>query len=271
MRNLNGSLLRIVPLFTLAIVWTTSDASAQSKSLFGSSSILSSGSSSSATTMGTGTFGSSLGTTAGTGSMTSGLGTTGNSLGASGGYTFGSASTTTGFNQQGMVGSTNRAGSTQGRFLGAAATSGQGQLGLGGQNRAGMNQLGLGATGQAGRGNTGRGRNANQNQNMQGLNQAGRTTRAGNVKTTLRPQQRVAFDYAPPTEATTQRSLQAQFSGERSGASLKGVDVNLENGVAVLRGSVDSDESRKLAAIMARLEPGVSKVRDELVVPPTAK
>ena len=40
------------------------------------------------------------------------------------------------------------------------------------------------------------------------------------------------------------------------------------NGVVILRGKVGSEDQKKLAAAMARLEPGVREVRNELVVSP---
>jgi hypothetical protein len=207
-----------------------------------------------------------------TGSTSGGFGST---TGTSGGFGTTSAGATggTGIQTQGMVGTTNRAGSTGNRFLGSNQTGTQGQTG--GANRTGTNQQGLGATGQAGRGQTGRNRNGQQNQaNMQGQqNQFGARGRAGNAKSVLRPQQRVAFEYDVPTAVDTQAVLNSRFSGSTgSPAALQGVAVAVNDaGVVTLRGTVESEDARKLAAILARLEPGVKSVQDELVVQPKAK
>lgn len=270
MRSRNRSLIRIVAVLATTIAWTASDATAQSRSLFGSSSIMSS-SGGASNSSSTGSFGSSMGSTAGGfgstqgggGSTTSGVGTT--ALGTTANL---------GFSQQGMVGTANRSGTgTSGRFIGgnqAGGQQGQSQFGQGGQNRTGQNQFGLGATGQAGRGATGRGRNPNQQnqQNMQGMNQGARGRAGGSNTSTLRPQQRVAFDYAVPPSTETQVVLQNRFNSVRTGPGIKGLNVAFDDGVVTLRGNVDSEESRKLATMLARLEPGVRTVKDELVVQP---
>lgn len=267
MPRLNGSFLWIVAMAATTTVGISSDANAQSRSLFGNSSIMSS-SQGGARSSSTGSFGSSMGSTGGLGSMQGGMGTT-----SGVGTTAIGSTANLGFNQQGMVGTTNRSGTGTGsRFIGGNATGGQGQnqLGLGGQNRLGQNQFGLGATGQAGRGTTGRGRNPNQpnQQNMQGMSQVGRNQNLRSMTSTLRPQQRVAFDYTLPTQAETQLSLESRFESVRTAAKIRRLDVSVADGVVTLRGTVDSEDSRKLATILARLEPGVSSVNDELVVQP---
>jgi hypothetical protein len=268
---LNRSLFRCVAVSAIAALGLTTDAFAQSRSLFGTSSIMSS-SQGGARSTSTGSFGSSMSGTGGFGSTQGGMGST-SSVGTS---ALGSTANL-GFNQQGMVGTAGRSSTgTGGRFIGGNTTGGQlgqNQLGLGGQNRLGQNQLGLGATGQAGRGNTTRGRNnPNQpnQQNMQGLNQAGRGRAGGNTTSTLRPQQRVAFEYTVPSAPETQAVLKGRFESVRTGPKISGVDVSYADGIVTLRGTVDSEDSRKLATLLARLEPGVRTVNDELVVQPAA-
>lgn len=97
--------------------------------------------------------------------------------------------------------------------------------------------------------------------------------RTGTAKSILRPQQRVAFDYELPTVPETQSTLSARYTGKAgSRAALQGVEVAIgDGGVVTLRGTVESDDARKLAAILARLEPGVKTVQDELVVQPKTK
>ncbi len=59
----------------------------------------------------------------------------------------------------------------------------------------------------------------------------------------------------PPVTATV-----ARIGGIRS------VEVTIENGVAVLRGVAESEEARRLATLIVKLEPGVRQVRNEMRV-----
>ena len=85
----------------------------------------------------------------------------------------------------------------------------------------------------------------------------------------VRPQQRIAFEYPARTTAeigTSVRTQMTQIAGRRE--SLRGVRVETgANGLVTLRGQVETEDARKLAAVMARLEPGVREVRNELTIP----
>ena len=59
----------------------------------------------------------------------------------------------------------------------------------------------------------------------------------------------------PPVVATIER-----IGGVRS------IDVTIRDGVAVLRGVVETEEAKRLAGLIVKLEPGVRQVRNELRV-----
>lgn len=74
------------------------------------------------------------------------------------------------------------------------------------------------------------------------------------------------FQYEPPAPTTVATTLQTRL--EKAGLPGVGgeVQVLLEGDTVVLRGSVPSGYQRLLAENLARLEPGVRQVRNELVV-----
>jgi hypothetical protein len=93
----------------------------------------------------------------------------------------------------------------------------------------------------------------------------------------LRPQQRLGFTYNRLTPDAIETSLTARFT--RIAEATPPVDAAPptpqqirmdvdDQGVLTLRGTVESASARKLAEVMARLEPGVRKVVNELDVQP---
>lgn len=132
---------------------------------------------------------------------------------------------------------------------------------IGGNQRA--NQSGGGAANRQ-FGNRG----AGQNRSNAGLN-----TKTGGSKSSrrvIRPRQRVAFSYPRHNDTNMSSSLKSQMrriGSLDSGYRLAGVQVSVDaQGVATLSGYVDSFGSKKLAAILAQLEPGVRSVKNGLVV-----
>lgn len=84
----------------------------------------------------------------------------------------------------------------------------------------------------------------------------------------MRIPQRIAFSFPAVAPAAITLSLQSQFT--KLQARLTGVVVTAtEPGHVVLRGSVESEQARQLAAAVARLEPGVRHVTNELEVSST--
>jgi osmotically-inducible protein OsmY len=89
------------------------------------------------------------------------------------------------------------------------------------------------------------------------------------VKGVLRPQQRINFQYTPPATMVVATQIGTRFQGLERMPAMRSINVSpTPNGVVILRGKVGSEDHKKLAAAMARLEPGVREVRNELVVSP---
>jgi hypothetical protein len=151
------------------------------------------------------------------------------------------------------------------------AINGAGGAGLGG-NAQGRNSLGGGRGGQAGfgrqsfaRSNRNFGRD-DDNRNFgsigQGMNGLGAASRV------VRPQQRIAFPYNPRPVEQVHTSLQTTLTklpDERFQTMT--MQIN-SSGVLTLRGTVASEDDRKLAEALARLEPGVRDVTNEITVQP---
>jgi hypothetical protein len=171
---------------------------------------------------------------------------------------------------QGFVGQGNANGFIGGQRNAAGGQAGQGQRqgGMGGQAGnpfAGLQGLG-GQGGNGGRGQNGRGNN---NNNQGGGNNFGGLGGGANSNRIIRPQHRVAFTYTPVATDAIVTRLQTQFqeSNVLGEAPLSGVTVHLDaEGRAILRGTVDSAETRDVADALIRLEPGVRSVVNELTV-----
>ena len=168
-------------------------------------------------------------------------------------------------------------------FVGGSDNSGR----FVGQSQAGrqqINQANLGGM-RGGQGN-GRGQNNNggngnnPNQNANGGGFGGSTPVA--PQRVIRPQQRVAFTYPSPPPAKTTASINNRFQTLASqiprGAANRGISNRMElkgvtvqtpvAGEVVLKGTVTTEDARKLAGIMAKLEPGVRSVRNDITVEP---
>ena len=171
----------------------------------------------------------------------------GNNL--SGGQTTGNAFRTSGANgQQQSVNGQNRNAQGNANRLG--------QSGLGrGNNRLGQNGLGRG------------GRNQNQNINSIGNGQGNNAEPQAQVR--IRPQ--ISFNYSTRPTPTVNSAIQTQFTRiTRRGSDFSNIDFELgDAGVVVLRGTVPSDQTARLAAALVRLEPGVRTVRNELQTVPS--
>lgn len=192
--------------------------------------------------MGTSAFGSSG--QAGRGG-TAGLGGGGQSLGT---------------NNGGFVGRNNN---NIGRVIGSNQRGGQ-QQGQGGRNNQ-FNQ----AQGNRNRNRNTAGRNSGgQNFNNSGGNGGGFSGGQNQNQRVIRPQQRVAFTYRQPTPQATTQVLTTRFNKLDKRKDFDGITVHAAGAVVTLRGEVNSEAARRLAAMIAGLEPGVRKVQNELVVKP---
>lgn len=167
---------------------------------------------------------------------------------------------------QGLSGSTGGAGGMAaplrverqaGDFVGAdsrdlpnlfSAMSGAGNLNRGfqsgmlsgGQNRTtGANQPNNSRTGRAGSGRT-----------------------AGEIRTTMR----VGFDYTRPAPDAIASKLTALLEKSTRIQTRSALDISVQDGTAILRGAVATEHDRVLIEQLARLEAGVWRVQNELVV-----
>lgn len=87
-------------------------------------------------------------------------------------------------------------------------------------------------------------------------------------RTTIVPRHRIAFEFSARKAATISDQLQAQLqnlTARRPGFARIQVQVDA-NGRVKLQGQVSSEGTRKLVAILVRLEPGVRGVQNELSV-----
>ena len=146
-----------------------------------------------------------------------------------------------------------------GLFGGQSNRSGGGGLNAGGMLQGLSNLFGGGRQGQGGRG----GQNGGNSQNQRRM--------------TYRPQRSVAFDVpAVASEAQAANVVQTyrQSAARTRGVKLaSGANINAQSqgGTLVLSGRVSSAHDKALAERIALLEPGVSKVRNDLVVESNAQ
>lgn len=258
----------LIPLAVLGLAITLTDgAAAQSGSLFGSG-----GNAGGGANQSSGGSGSLFGSSGG-GSQGGGLNNSGGQPGASGNMSgpqlnqLGSIS-----GQVGQGGFTGR-NSSQG-FVGQRNAGQGGQAGRGQGNQSGNQFAGLqGVGGTAGRGQGGQGRQGGRN----GQGAAGDSSNgfsgmsgAGSSSTrVIRPQHRVAFTYTPVPQQTIVSRLQAHLQqlDDSSVGALAGLTVDIDPaGKAVVRGEVDTDETRGLVEALIRIEPGVTAVVNEVTV-----
>ena len=239
---LSRSLVAVVGCFAFA--GAASDVLAQQNSMFGASSPTSGSNG-----MGTASTGASFQSSA---FPTSAFPTGGASLTGAGGL-----GAQQGVGGQAGMGATGQQsgllGMTSGPLIGTGAPAGQTTTGQTGQmpNRAG----------QQNRNNANRRTGQNRNQTTQAGAGAG-----NQQKTTVRPQMVVAFDHPRPDAESTQLAIATRFDKLASKTQFKGIEVESDGNTVILRGEVDSVRTSKLATILARMEPGVKSVRNELTV-----
>jgi hypothetical protein len=217
-------------------------------------------------------FGSNAGQSQNTGSQTSGSQTTSSNFGSSntpfGGLVSGGQQAQSGTPFSGSTMQSGIFGGTTGNLLGAATmtnlfTQGQNQGG-GGAAQFGGNQFG-GGFNNFGMGGLGRGGNLG-NRNNQRLRGGG-----GNSQIVYRTQLTLGFNYPQTTDTRLTQRLERQLDHPQlrpvGGASPQVAMVATDQGtVAVLRGTVATQEDRLLAEQIALLDPGISAVRNELMV-----
>jgi len=151
-------------------------------------------------------------------------------------------------------------GSNRVGFNNAGGNSNSNRRGTNSRNSRG-NTRGSARNG-GGRQNFGGGRGSDRDFDRRG-GRRGRNSRVRNV----RPRQRVNFSYPQRSAAMAVDSLRTQFASHAENRpALAGITVRESNGRVTLSGTIDSEENRRLAAIIAKLEPGVTSVDNQLAV-----
>ncbi len=175
---------------------------------------------------------------------------------------------------------------TQGGMFGAGFTgrsgASQGIAGRGAFNQQGM---GFNQTSRTSRTNRSRTNLSRQNSNRQNFNRGGGNNRwnantgrfsqqgsnaNSRPRRAIRPRQRVAFTPPQVDAATISASVRAgleRIPAVSNSTAPGSIDVTWNSeGALTLRGSVDTAGTKRLAEMMARLQPGVSRVQNELIV-----
>lgn len=184
----------------------------------------------------------------------------GSNSGTAGGSRGGSSGTNVFSNAQGL-GSNGQGfrGAGSGNLLqGMGMTQGGGLQNQMGAN-AGMNNLGLGIAG------------ARNNRNQFGI--FGNTNQNGmNGQTRTQMRIPVAIGFQPPRVTATARArgFEARLLNLPGLDSAKNITVTMEGRTAILTGVVESDHEKDLIGRLAKLEPGISDVQNDLEVSGTA-
>ncbi|MFM7072447.1 MAG: BON domain-containing protein [Planctomycetota bacterium] len=143
-----------------------------------------------------------------------------------------------------------------------------GLSGLGGMNSGMMGMGGLGGMGGMGMGRMGAFGNmfGNQFGMNQGMNQQGGTSK-------LRIPTKIGFAASATPAVATARSQKfaSRIPKIPSFKGVSGLSVQMAGETAVIRGTVQSEEQKELVERLAKLEPGISDVQNELEVVPPAE
>jgi hypothetical protein len=76
----------------------------------------------------------------------------------------------------------------------------------------------------------------------------------------------IGFAVTGPAPTVTQTNIVGPFHSPALTSRFGTVNVSVQGGTVILRGTVSSEEDRALAAQMAMLEPSVSSVQNDLKV-----
>ncbi|MCA9067693.1 MAG: BON domain-containing protein [Planctomycetaceae bacterium] len=153
----------------------------------------------------------------------------------------------------------------QGGFVGGSDTAGR----FIGSQQAGQQSIQATATGATGRGGQfGGGQFGNRSSSFNQQGGFNNRQSGSQSRRVVRPRLQIAFDHTPRPVATVQTNLNTGFDRLRtSRTELRNVQVQVgSNREVVLRGRVGSENDKKLAAMLARLEPGVRTVKNELTI-----
>ncbi|MBN1855173.1 MAG: BON domain-containing protein [Pirellulales bacterium] len=84
------------------------------------------------------------------------------------------------------------------------------------------------------------------------------------------PRLAIGFSYLPRMSNEVGASISDVLNGSSRITRLGPLSVSIDDRIATLQGVVATDEDRRLAEVLARFEPGVSEVVNQLVVQPLA-
>ena len=89
---------------------------------------------------------------------------------------------------------------------------------------------------------------------------------ASSQKPIIRVRIRAAVGLPPRPSADVQRSATRTLSSAPRRSGVNGVNVTMQGGTAILRGAVASDWERRMSELLIRLEPGVKRVDNRVIV-----
>lgn len=194
-----------------------------------------------------------------------GGGATGGTTGATGGL-----GTTTGTGTTAGTGTTNRGTSTSSSSQSSTSGTGTTSSLLGGTTRQFADVGAAGTTGgTTARGGTG-GISAGGRGGLstQGLNQLGTTSSSSQSKPTVRTRMRSEVTVAPRSEAVTRGIVQQRAGQSYSQPRFDGVATSFNGPTTVIGGTVANEKDRRMAELIMRLEPGVSRIENRIIVSP---
>jgi len=116
-------------------------------------------------------------------------------------------------------------------------------------------------------------RNARAGQRGNDVNNDGNVTAQRQQTVRIMSRQRIAFNYPAVSDSAVASKLQTRFNdGMKERIEAKNLSLDLDkDGVLTLHGEVPTADAKELAEMIARMEPGVRDVRNELTVGAAAK
>jgi len=135
-----------------------------------------------------------------------------------------------------------------------------------GAKTSGSGAGGIGATGAGGIGGLGGG--AGLGTSSFGLNQFGTTTASSEATPSVRTRLSSGVVMVPSSQALSQGTVQQNASRSMAQTRFRGVGVTVTNSTTVIGGTVKNESDRRMAELLLRLEPGVSRVENRITVVP---
>jgi hypothetical protein len=91
-----------------------------------------------------------------------------------------------------------------------------------------------------------------------------------NTRPAIRTRLRSAINAPPIPAAQVQMNAMGRFRSLATRPALNGISVNMRDRTAVISGVVSSDRDRRMSELLIRLEPGVARVDNQVVVSPAS-